>query len=218
MTKTQASQVVGGLGKPSKMPGKSYGLSPNRCKTGSKLAQVEGTPCNRCYARQGNYVFNNVKDSHERRYQSLSNPQWEEAMITLLQPEQWFRWHDSGDIQNLEHLQKIVNVCNETPNTNHWIPTQERGILKQYKGNIPDNLCIRVSSPKIGQKLEGYKNTSMVLLPGQPIPQGVTECKASYQGNKCKDCRACWDKSVSCIGYHSHSRELKSLITIQKKG
>jgi len=29
-------------------------------------------------------------------------------------------------------------------------------------------------------------------------------CPAPLQGNQCKDCRACWDKSVSNVCYGEH--------------
>ena len=35
--------ITGSLSKPSKMPGHAYGLPAQECKTGSKLAKVEGS-------------------------------------------------------------------------------------------------------------------------------------------------------------------------------
>ena len=39
MKTSEALKIVGGLSKPSKMPGWAYGLPAAECKTGSKLAQ-----------------------------------------------------------------------------------------------------------------------------------------------------------------------------------
>ena len=55
---------------------------------------------------------------------SLDHPQWVQAMVVLIDKQPWFRWHDSGDIQSLEHLEKIFEVCRLTPETSHWLPTR----------------------------------------------------------------------------------------------
>jgi hypothetical protein len=39
-----------------------------------------------------------------------------------------FRWHDSGDVQDLKHLAKIFKVARLTPNIKHWLPTREAWI------------------------------------------------------------------------------------------
>ena len=55
MNTQQAWDLVGGLSKPSKMPGWSYGLPAKECKTGSKLRKVKGSTCHGCYALKGCY-------------------------------------------------------------------------------------------------------------------------------------------------------------------
>ena len=57
MKTNEALKIVGGLSKPSKMPGWAYGLPAAECKTGSKLAKIPGTVCYGCYALKGCYVF-----------------------------------------------------------------------------------------------------------------------------------------------------------------
>ena len=43
MKTIDALKLVGGLSKPSKMPGWAYGIPAKECKTGSKLRQVKGS-------------------------------------------------------------------------------------------------------------------------------------------------------------------------------
>jgi hypothetical protein len=43
MKTSEALKLVGGLSKPSKMPGWAYGLPAKECKTGSKLVKVKGS-------------------------------------------------------------------------------------------------------------------------------------------------------------------------------
>lgn len=205
----QANEIVGGLSTPSKMPGYCYSISPSRCKTGSKLRKVKGSVCEKCYAHKGNYSYPCVKDAHARRLEALSNPQWVEAMVFLINkradkhPE--FRWHDSGDIQSMKHLHMIIKVALNTPDVDHWLPTKEFKIVSKYLnagGCFPNNLCVRVSMPMVGQKPEQRcrLNTSTVDS-GKgfrcPVQNGSETCD-TYK------CRACWDLGVSNIDYRSH--------------
>ncbi len=126
MKKKEASKITGGLSAPGKMPEGSYNLPASACQTGQKLAKIPGTPCSGCYALKGRYRFPNVKDALQRRLKSLMDPRWTEAMTVLVKGKKHFRWHDSGDIQSVDHLKKIFEVCNNTPQTIHWLPTQKR--------------------------------------------------------------------------------------------
>ena len=80
MNTKEALKIVGGLSKPSKMPGWAYGLPAKECKTGSKLAQQPDTVCSDCYALKGCYVFKVVQDAQYRRLESIRSPLWVGAM------------------------------------------------------------------------------------------------------------------------------------------
>ena len=113
MKTNQALKIVGGLSRPSKMPGWAYGLPAKECKTGSKLREVKDSVCDGCYALKGCYVFEVVQAAQYRRLKSIKNPGWVAAMVHLINSKKskFFRWHDSGDVQDLEHLKKIFEVC-----------------------------------------------------------------------------------------------------------
>ena len=110
MKTNEALKIIGGsLSKPSKMPGWSIGLPAKECKTGGKLQKVPGSVCYDCYALKGCYVFKVVQDAQYRRLEAIKDPQWVEAMAHLINSKKpdVFRWHDSGDVQDLDHLMKI---------------------------------------------------------------------------------------------------------------
>jgi hypothetical protein len=117
MKTQEALKLVGGLSKPSKMPGWAYGIPAAECKTGKKLQNVEGSTCYGCYALKGCYVFKVVQEAQYRRLNSIRHPYWVRAMTHLLQSKKskYFRWHDSGDVQDLKHLAKIFEVARRTP-------------------------------------------------------------------------------------------------------
>ena len=199
MKTSEALKIVGGLSKPSKMPGWAYGLPAKECKTGSKLRKVKDSVCYNCYALKGCYVFKVVQDAQYRRLAATKTPLWVGAMVHLINSKKAkeFRWHDSGDVQDEEHLIKIFAVCKLTPTVKHWMPTREAWV-KHFLPECPENLVIRFSMPMIDQPAAGgWDNTSTVVTSGRT-------CPAPEQDNACGDCRACWNKEVKNIAYGKH--------------
>ena len=200
MLKKEAREITGGLSKPSKMPGPAHNLPAQACLTGAKLVKIPGSVCAGCYALKGRYRFNNVQAALNRRLQALEDPRWVEAMTALIKGEKFFRWHDSGDIQSMGHLENIFKVCKLTPETQHWMPTREAQFLKQLDpAAIPTNLIIRMSSHMIDQgPVKFWPWTSTVTSSA-----GRT-CPAPEQSNSCGSCRQCWDRSVPNVAYGKH--------------
>ena len=201
MNKKEASKITGGLSAPGKMPEGSYNLPAVACITGAKLRKIPGTPCYGCYAFKGRYNFRNVKDALTRRLEAITDPLWVQAMAVLIKGKKHFRWHDSGDIQSVDHLKKIFEVCRLTPNTAHWLPTQERQFLPLPGSTIPKNLIIRLSNAK-NDTVPGqaWSHWSTVVT----APSRGHLCPAPKQGNNCGSCRACWSKDVYEVQYKIH--------------
>jgi hypothetical protein len=199
MKTKEAWDLVGGLSKPGKMPGWSIGIPAKECKTGAKLQKVPGSVCYDCYALKGCYVFKVVQDAQYRRLAAIYTPQWVQAMVHLINSKKpdVFRWHDSGDVQDLEHLNKIYEVCRLTPTRRHWMPTREAWV-KDHLNRAPSNLVIRFSAPMVDQAAPAsWPNTSTVVT-------AQATCPAPSQDNQCKDCRNCWNKEIKNISYGQH--------------
>ena len=200
MKTSEAFKIIGGsLSKPGKMPGWSIGIPAKECKTGSKLRAVKGSVCEDCYALKGCYVFKVVQDAQYRRLAAIYTAPWVQAMAHLINSKkpEVFRWHDSGDVQDLEHLNKIFEVCRLTPSKRHWMPTREAWI-KDHLDRAPSNLVIRFSAPMVDQSAPAsWPNTSTVVTAG-------ATCPSAQQGNECKDCRNCWNKDIKNISYGQH--------------
>ena len=199
MNTKEAWALVGGLSKPSKMPGWSIGIPAKECNTGSKLVNVKGSVCEGCYALKGCYVFAVVQKAQYKRLEAIQHPDWVQAMATLINSKKpdVFRWHDSGDVQDVQHLEKIFEVCRLTPNKRHWMPTREAWI-KDHMHKAPANLVVRFSSPMVDQgPVKSWPNTSTVSTKSRT-------CPAPDNNNECGDCRACWDPLVKNIEYGKH--------------
>ena len=201
MKTNEALKIIGGsLSKPSKMPGWSIGLPAKECKTGAKLEKVKGSVCYDCYALKGCYVFKVVQDAQYRRLAAITGDKWVEAMAHLINSKKpdVFRWHDSGDVQDLDHLKKIYAVCRLTPGKRHWLPTREAWI-KKHLYDKPDNLVIRFSAPMVNQRAHASWPNSSSVVTGKDF-----NCPASKQNNECKDCRMCWNPEIKNIAYKAH--------------
>jgi hypothetical protein len=214
-----AKEMAGSISdRNSKMPGTTFAISAKECKVGSKLADVKGSVCDRCYALKLQKLRPSVDQGWTANYLKAitlieSNPsKWAAAVAFQINRsfgksgEAYHRWFDSGDLQSVEMLAAIVEAAELTPHISHWLPTREAKMVKTFLangGSIPSNMVIRISSTMIGDApIAGYSNTSTVHRKGE-TPEGHS-CPASYQGNACVDCRACWNTAVSNVSYPLH--------------
>lgn len=211
----ELESYVGGLSNPSKMPGYAYGLPAEDCHVGGRLRAVTGSTCSGCYAyNRGAYAWRPVKKAYRRRANALGRKYWVPAMAELIRRKSkkvpYFRWHDSGDLQSVEHFARICRVAELTPDVAHWLPTREYRVVSEYVesgGLIPPNLNVRLSAHMVGghvpsfPRLRGLVTVSTVSTDGTA---GATDCPSRFQDNACGDCRACWSPDVPAVDYHLH--------------
>lgn len=220
----EAHHIAGSLGHPSKMPGYSYGLDARRCRTGGEMKHVLGSICSGCYALKAFYAtWVPVSKGHSKRQDGITHPEWVDAMVTLILnycrgENRWFRWHDSGDLQGVWHLQSIVKVCEQTPEVKHWLPTREYADVAEFLqlgGVIPGNLCIRLSAlmqdtevvlpPELAPILSGLPTSTAHWSEPVMTGKGNISCLAlEKRDNKCGPCRACWTPDVRNVSYPMH--------------
>jgi hypothetical protein len=204
-----------------KMPGSVYSVTATACPTGSKLAKIAGTPCHGCYALRLEKTRPLVHAAYRRNLEAWQRAEcesdtkgWSQNMANQIvaMGSAYHRWFDFGDLQSLAMLVAIVDVCERTPNVRHWLPTQERVMINEYKrmfGAFPSNLVVRISASKIDGHLPTASHASMVARKDKKtkmynVPEGATLCEARTRGNKCGPCRACWNTDVPTIVYPKH--------------
>ena len=212
LNKTQAHQVHGGLTQTTKMPCKSYSLPTIACKTGFKMRAIAGSICASCYAEKGNYkkYANGIEPAQHARLVSITDDLWADAMVASIGADKYFRWHDSGDIQDIEHLEKIAEVAKRTPECMHWLPTREYGIVSAFTAqyDIPKNLIIRLSAMftdkavVIPASLKGINGIAVSNVHSKTAIG--TACNAPKQNGECRTCRVCWNRKVAAVSYSIH--------------
>ena len=194
------------------MPCHSWGIPATDCRTGSKLAEIEGTICNGCYALKGSYAWPRVERAYRRRLDRSDTPRWIEAMAKLVEWQanrnrtDHFRWFDSGDIQSLSMLERIAAVASETPNVSHWLPTREYGIVRSYlaANRKPENLTIRISSVFVDREPQRIANLPTSTVHRDEPPRGYVCPAYERKPAQCGDCRACWEPYVENVSYPHH--------------
>jgi hypothetical protein len=205
------------LSKAGKMPSPSYSTPAQACRTGGALSKIPGSVCHGCYARKGNYTFPNVRRVRDANLADVLAAQdsgdwsaWIDAMVAAIGASAaakvgYFRWHDSGDVQSLGHLEAIAEVARRLPAVRFWLPTKEKGDVLAYvraHGDFPVNLTVRLSGAMIdGPAPKAWGITSTVYKAGAPI--GFA-CGAYTRDGKCGDCRACWSRDVANVSYPKH--------------
>ena len=197
----EAQAITGSMTRTTKMPGLSYSLPAWECKTGSKLRKIKGSVCASCYALKGNYTrYKAIKAAQYVRLEALKDQRWIAAMVAQIIRQKFFRWHDAGDIQSPEHLQKIFRVCELTSETQHWMPTREAQFLKDIDPEtVPKNLIIRMSSHMVDQAPVTFWPWTSTVTSGQDAT-----CPAPQQGGQCGSCRQCWTREVKNVSYGKH--------------
>jgi hypothetical protein len=212
-SKKDAINIAGSCTKTTKMPSESYSLPAKECITGSKLVHVKGSVCEGCYALKGNYhrFAKTIEPLQYKRLQSITKPEWVDAMVKLIGHKPFFRWHDAGDLQSVDHLTKIATIARHLPKTLFWLPTREYDIVKDFlkTESIPVNLVIRMSAmfkdqpAKLPRSLKGFANILTSTVHDQKELTGF-KCVAPSQQGKCGSCRACWDNTVTNVSYRAH--------------
>jgi hypothetical protein len=86
-----------------KMPGTTFAIDAFACNVGSKLAEIEGTPCHDCYARKLQKLRPSVDKGWKAnlvKWQQSDKSLWVTSMVFQIKRynvDNYHRWFDSGD-------------------------------------------------------------------------------------------------------------------------
>jgi hypothetical protein len=221
----------GAFSDPAKMPCRSLSYPAGgkfTCPRGSKLMKYPGTVCYFCYGADGLYITPTVQLAQDRRMNLLRyakrfpkrQEEWISGIVSKLSRVRnpYFRWHETGDIQDETHFTMILEVIRRTPHINHWIPTKEQQFIYEWLDEygekmLPINVNIRISAGWIGERIRvrAPLTTSSVSDPesGDVVADPGYRCPATWRheatDGKCQRCRACWVRSAPNVDYLLHT-------------
>ena len=203
------------ISKTSKMPCKSWSLEAIATCPASKGEDGELVDaCKGCYATTGFYLMKDAVNLRRYNSEDWKREEWVSEMVYELRKQTYFRWFDSGDVAWLKLAEKIYQVCEQTPNVKHWLPTRMykfpkfKAILDKL--NELPNVRVRFSSDSIEGDFTNEHASTIIPYADSPIEAFI--CEAYSRGGKCGDCRACWNKSIPMIAYVAHGLKMKKVI------
>ena len=151
-----------------------------------------------CYARKGNWIFDNVKMSLARNLEAYKeDPKYYFDYVALhTRLDRFFRWHSAGDIVDDAYFVGMCKVARKNPGTRYLAFTKKFDIVNAYLDNghrIPKNLTVVFSGWDSLFKVNNPHNlpTTWVWFKDSTrngaIPEGSMPCKGY-----CENCLACW--------------------------
>lgn len=173
------------------------------CKNCSSCAK-------KCYAAKLCRIYPSVKAAYDRNLEILSKDRdayfsqvKASAMITG-----YFRFHVSGDIIDIDYLDRMVKIARDCKNTHFLAFTKNYEDVNKYfeTHRKPQNLHMIFSLPFDGAEIDNPHKmpTAAVILKGQ-------EPKPSYKvcGGNCTECACrgvgCWElKKGETIAFYEH--------------
>jgi hypothetical protein len=208
---------VGILSNPGKMPGWSYGMSAGSTCPGAVTGA--NTICGSCYAKKGSYGWPLVTRAYAVRKNwtqammmtDASRDEWVRIMVASIAKhvsasDPYFRIHDSGDFYTPRYIEAWAMVAAQLPWIHFWAPTRswrfnDRPRWAQAFATI--NALANVTVRPSALYLEDDAPLLAGFAPGSTVKVQGWNCPSSTQGNRCQDCRACWNTDTA-VAYRLH--------------
>lgn len=152
-------------------------------------SQNDDTICSSCYARSLCQIRPNMQKAYDRNATLLS----EQILKPLKLEDDLFRFNSFGELINETHVQNLLNIVFENPNTNFALWTKKPNLLKRGMNEKPKNLQLVYSSiytDKIANLPDQFDKVFTVFSKEQNI-----NCS-----EKCIDCQYCYhDNNIKYI-------------------
>jgi len=190
------------------MPCYSWSLSAFDCEFTDPLCLKY------CYAKKRRYTIPNVKNALSRNKIIYMGKDWINAISTFLKDytdSKYFRWFDSGDLENIILFERICKVADQCPNIKFWLPTRAKAILMAYYeannkvklNKLHPNLIIRLSAPDIDTDPD-YKTAKEIGVLVSSVKTKDYNCNAKLNNGMCGSCRMCWSPKIKEVSYYLH--------------
>ena len=177
----------------SKMSGKLSGIGAINTDTTTNdfcIRQKDtDTICGKCYSHK---MLSTYRKSCVPAFQHNSRLMSELIDWDLMPVinQAYFRFNGHGELINKAHFQNIVNIARKNPHCSFALWTKRASIVRQFDGEIPDNLILVFSNPRIDKVIgvpRGFHKVFNNVGKDSGIAQNCT-------GKKCMDCLLCYRK------------------------
>ena len=171
---------------------------------------AQGCTCaKKCYAAKLCRIYANTRKAYARNLDILKNDMDNyfiqvkaAAMVT-----KYFRFHVSGDIPDMNYLDRMVKLAQELPGTTFLAFTKQYNFVNNFLeyAQIPDNLKIIFSAwPGMEMKNQHNLPVAHVIFKGSEPADDWKIC-----GGNCSECACrgvgCWElKKGEHIAFYEH--------------
>ena len=165
-----------------------------------------------CYAAKLCRIYKTVRDSYNNNYELLKESRAayfsQIATHIIAKKYSFFRWHVSGDIIDIDYLDRMCKVARQCKTTKFLAFTKNYEDVNEYfiTHRKPRNLQIIFSLPFDGSRVNNpYKMpTAAVILKGTEPAPNFKIC-----GGNCTECACrgvgCWElKKGETIAFYQH--------------
>ena len=199
-------------------------MSNNNSKTGKACLNLafplctcrEDAPCkDGCYAGKGCQQIATVQGAYYRNLRlyyddpaNFFNQIYCKITFSGLPKVRWF---DSGDIADAEFFERMVEVCEKTPNVKHMAFTKKYEIVNDYidkNGKLPDNLNVLFSAWDKFWEVTNPHNFGIAYIDfndkrlNPEFPANAFRCPG--RESTCSACGVCFSKKVKAVIFNQH--------------
>lgn len=163
-----------------------------------------------CYAAKLARIYKATREAWTRNYNILKTDRksyFEQVKVAVMTSD-YFRFHVSGDIVDIDYLDNMVKIARQCKDTKILAFTKNYEDVNEYLDNHrkPSNLQIIFSLPFDGAIIDNRHNlpTAAVIFKGQDMPKSYKVC-----GGNCTECACkgvgCWElKKGETIAFYKH--------------
>ena len=171
---------------------------------------AQGCACaKKCYAAKLCRLRPNVRNAYQKNLTILKNDMdnYFIQVKAAAMVSKYFRFHVSGDIPDMNYLDRMVKLAHELPGTTFLAFTKQYNFVNNFLqyAQIPDNLKI-IFSEWPGMRLENKYNLPVahVIFKGSEPADNWKIC-----GGNCSECACrgvgCWElKKGEHIAFYEH--------------
>lgn len=121
------------------------------------------------------------------------------------------RWQDSGDMPDAEFFDRVVDLCNRTPDVKHMLFTKKYEIVNNYldkNGKLPDNLNVLFSAWHRLWEVPNPHDLGIAYVDfhdktlNPDFPKNAFRCPG--RESTCSACGACFNKRLKAVIFDQH--------------
>lgn len=201
------------------------GKTGRGCLTLSLPAQTTcrcDAPCQKgCYCLKGHQIFTNVISAYYRNWRlwNENHALFEEMVTNLVKYSgiKLFRWHDAGDIPDMEYLKMMTRIAKSLPDVRFLAYTKKYELINTYldvEKSFPENLTVRFSYWDKDWEVDNRHNLPVAYVDfkdkskNPELPTKAFHCRGNADPkdleHTCSFCQVCFNKNIKAVVFGQH--------------